>query len=225
METPRNQPSRRQRLALTLVVVALMIVGACVSQRRLQSTGRHRWWSGLGPVLPHDTFPADCKLCHVGVKWNTLKENFTFDHERKTGVKLEGAHNQARCLRCHNDRGEAKAFAAKGCVGCHEDYHYGQLDPDCTTCHTQETWRPYGQIAMHNRTRFPLTGAHLSLACQRCHPGARVGKFVPTDPECLTCHRADLAGTTNPPHIPLGWTDKCDRCHIPTRWEQASPPD
>jgi hypothetical protein len=95
----------------------------------------------------------------------------------------------------------------------------------CTTCHTQETWRPYGQIEMHNRTRFPLTGAHVSLACQRCHPGARVGKFVPTDPECLTCHRADLAGTTNPPHIPLGWTDKCDRCHIPTRWEQASPPD
>jgi hypothetical protein len=31
----------------------------------------------------------------------------------------------------------------------------------------------------------------------------------------------DLNGTTNPPHIALGWVDRCDRCHLPTRWSQG----
>ena len=40
----------------------------------------HRWWKGLGPVLPHESFPTDCKMCHVGDSWYQLKDNFRFDH-------------------------------------------------------------------------------------------------------------------------------------------------
>ncbi|MHC4956146.1 MAG: hypothetical protein ACYTGZ_20065 [Planctomycetota bacterium] len=213
-----------KRAGAFLFLIFILTVVACVSKRPLR-TAPHRWWSGMGPVLPHDSFPADCKLCHVGPKWNTLRDDFEFDHKAKTGVELVGAHKQAACLRCHNDRGPVTVFANRGCVGCHEDFHYGQLDKTCTPCHTQDSWRPFGQIELHNRTRFPLVGAHTNVACYRCHPGARVGKFVPTDTECLTCHRADLAATTNPPHIPLGYTDRCHRCHIPTRWEHATLPD
>ena len=75
----------------------------------------------------------------------------------------------------------------------------------------------------HARTRMPLVGAHATAACNRCHPGAFVGRFAPTDTECVTCHQLDLQNATNPPHIGLGWTADCNRCHIPTSWHQARP--
>ncbi len=202
------------------LAVTWCIVVACATQSP-GSGELNRWWAGLGPVLPHDSFPADCSLCHVGQEWNTLVKDFKFDHERETGIKLEGAHNQAKCLRCHNDRGPVRDFYDKGCLGCHEDFHYGDLGPNCTFCHTQKTWRPYGQIEMHNRTRFPLIASHTLVACNRCHPGAFVGNFMPTDTECLTCHTQELLNTQNPNHLNLGWVDNCDRCHSPTNWNDA----
>jgi len=180
---------------------------------------QHLWWAGLGPVLPHDDFPADCNLCHVGREWNTLVDDFQFDHAAETGVPLEGAHQRASCIRCHNDRGQVATFQAQGCAGCHEDIHLGTLGATCTDCHQQETWQAVGQIAQHNRTRFPLIGAHATAACIRCHEGADVGRFTPTSAECVTCHSYRLFQTTN--HVGLGWVDRCDRCHIPTEWRQG----
>lgn len=199
----------------------LVLLAACIAQGT-RTGSLHRWWAGLGPVLPHDTFPADCKLCHVGDTWDRLVDDFEFDHEHDTGVALVGAHRKAQCLRCHNDRGPVSVFQERGCIGCHEDYHRGDLGPNCSACHDQETWRPRGQIERHNRTRFPLTGVHALTACQRCHVGARVGKYLPLDTACLSCHADDLANAVNPPHIGLGWVDNCHRCHIPTQWNQAN---
>ena len=198
----------------------LLVVVACATQQAPRSGELHRWWAGLGPVLPHDSFPADCSVCHVGQDWNSLIPTFEFDHERETGVKLEGAHDRARCLRCHNDRGPVSTFMAKGCVGCHEDVHYGELGNDCASCHDENTWQPTGQIARHSRTRFPLVGAHAVVACHRCHPGTTVGNFVPTDNECSSCHQEEFAATTNPPH-PAAWANDCDRCHTPIAWRAA----
>ena len=205
----------------TLLLVAVFcLLTACMVERRGRSP-QHAWWRGQGPVVPHETFPADCALCHVGAKWQTLVEDFRFDHEAETGVRLEGAHEAAQCLRCHNDRGPVADFAARGCAGCHEDIHLGRLSPDCASCHKQDTWQPFGMQAMHNRTRFPLVGVHASTSCRRCHEGAEVGQFVPTDIECLTCHQDDLARADNPNHLGLGWVDNCDRCHLPTNWNEA----
>jgi len=207
----------------TLVLGALlanMVVAACIAQTTA-SVKQHMWWSSLGPVLPHQTFPADCALCHEGTDWQGVRADFRFDHEKETGVPLDGAHASAACLLCHNDRGPVATFAAQGCGGCHEDVHRAQLGRDCTRCHQENTWQPVGQFELHMRTRFPLIGAHASTACYRCHPGAEVGVFVPTDTECLTCHRTDLARAVNPNHAGLGWVDRCDRCHLPRTWNQA----
>ena len=205
---------------LALVLLAAVAIG-CAVQQEPGGGELHRWWAGLGPVVPHAQFPTDCKLCHVGANWNTLTSEFRFDHHKETGVPLRGAHAEARCLRCHNDRGPVRVFQARGCGGCHEDLHQGKLGVQCQECHDEATWQPRGQIERHDRTRFPLTGAHVAVACLRCHPGIDQGNLVPTDPECVTCHRADLAGTNNPPHTPLGWTARCDRCHQPTDWHDA----
>ncbi len=209
-------------IRLRLVLGMFFLVSACAVSVPDSGDGKvHRWWAGLGPVLPHDTFPSDCSECHEGSGWTSVKSEFRFDHEKETGFRLEGAHTGAMCLRCHNDRGPVGVFQARGCAGCHEDVHQGDLGQTCTTCHAQDQWRAVGQIEMHSRTRFPLAGAHALTACHRCHPGALVGNFMPTDNDCVTCHRAELAGTTNPPHLGLGWVDRCDRCHIPTSWNQA----
>lgn len=214
--------SKKRRPLPTLLALAT-IIAACVTGAapRAGSGSQHRWWSKLGPVLPHDNFPGDCKLCHVGDTWDTLVDDFAFDHEAETGVPLVGAHADARCLRCHNDRGPVGVFAARGCVGCHLDPHEGDLGKDCLQCHDQRNWQNGGKYERHVHTRFPLTGAHAAVSCHRCHPGSRVGEFVPTDTECLACHTDDLNNANNPPHIALGWVDNCDRCHIPTRWQHA----
>jgi len=213
---------RTNNRSLPLLLAFAVIVAACVSATRPGTGTQHRWWSGLGPVLPHDSFPADCKLCHLGDSWDQLVADFSFDHKARTGVALEGAHADARCLRCHNDRGPVGVFMERGCAGCHEDIHSGELGETCTTCHDQITWRPSEQYEKHVHTRFPLVGAHASVSCHRCHPGSRVGDFLPADTECLTCHTDDLNATQNPPHLGLGWVDNCDRCHMPTRWQQAT---
>jgi hypothetical protein len=199
---------------------ALSCVAACLTQSPT-AVKQHLWWSGLGPVLPHETFPADCSLCHEGQDWQGVRADFEFDHATETGYALAGAHARATCILCHNDRGPVAVFAAQGCAGCHEDVHRGQLGPDCASCHREETWQPFGQIERHARTRFPLVGVHAATACHRCHQGAEVGVFTPTDTECLTCHRTDLARAVNPNHAGLGWVDRCDRCHLPRTWNQA----
>ncbi len=208
------------KTSLPLALGLFFLFVACVT-RGSEPLEQNLWWEARGPVVPHETFPADCKLCHLGETWNSLTPDFEFDHEAETGVPLNGAHEQAKCLRCHNDRGPVETFAVQGCAGCHEDLHVGTLGTNCEDCHTEQTWRPVGQIALHNQTRFPLTGIHAATSCRRCHPGAEVGRFLPQDIECLTCHQEDLARANNPNHAALGWIDRCDRCHMPTDWNQA----
>ncbi|MEM7305623.1 MAG: hypothetical protein AAF682_03080 [Planctomycetota bacterium] len=210
---------KQRQTWITLLLSLLVLGAACAITDGPGRASRHRWWSGLGPVIPHDTFPADCTLCHLGSHWQEMVPDFKFDHEAETGFRLDGAHDDARCLRCHNDRGPVDYFVAQGCAGCHEDVHEATLGENCTSCHQQLTWQPVGMVAMHSRTRFPLHGVHASTSCQRCHPGAVVGHFLPVDTECVSCHQSDLLQTTN--HLGLGWVDRCDRCHQPTKWELA----
>lgn len=213
----------KTRQALTALLGGLWLLAVACASRQPREGDLHRWWSGLGPVLPHDTFPAECTLCHLERDWQSLRDDFEFDHAAETGVALVGAHQSAQCLRCHNDRGPVAVFTARGCAGCHEDVHFGRLGPDCASCHDQATWNPHGQVERHLRTRFPLVGVHAATACRRCHPGAEVGQFLPAPIECVDCHRDDLARALNPNHAGLGWIDRCDRCHMPTSWNQAEP--
>lgn len=182
---------------------------------------RNGWDQGLGPVVPHDTFPADCTLCHVGNDWSTIRSDFQFDHEKETGTKLDGAHADVACLLCHNDRGPVQAFAIQGCAGCHEDPHRGELGRNCKDCHGERTWQPEGQILRHGRTRFPLVGAHAAVACFRCHPGAQTGNFAGASTACEHCHQEDFQRAIAPDHRANGWTSDCQRCHRPESWSPA----
>ena len=200
--------------------MALYLVVACVANTAYTGPVQ-RWWQDRGPVVQHASFPGDCTLCHVAGSWNEIHADFEFDHLAETGHALDGAHASAECLRCHNDRGPVQTFAQRGCSGCHEDVHRGQLGPTCESCHGEDSWRVFDFIAEHNTTRLPLIGAHAAAACWSCHPGAQVGEFTRLDPDCSSCHQDALAQTTNPDHLASGWTTGCDRCHMATQWAGA----
>ena len=201
---------------VVLAFVTMVFLVACA-----QFTQRKGWNKAYGPVVPHDTMPADCTLCHESGSWNKLKVNFSYDHEKETGIALRGAHNTTQCLLCHNDRGPVKQFADRGCRGCHEDVHRGKLGSQCSDCHNEDTWHPTSAIAKHNQTRFPLVGAHAAADCTRCHVGAAMGDFQLPSIACESCHAQDAASSTGLDHLGQGLTDRCDRCHKPVAWKPA----
>ncbi|MBL8724178.1 MAG: hypothetical protein JNK49_09030 [Planctomycetes bacterium] len=199
--------------------VLLLLLGVVVACAAL--VPQHGWDANFGPVVPHDSFPADCSLCHQAGGWHQLRADFTYDHQKATGVELRGAHANAGCLLCHNDRGPVQQFAAQGCAGCHADPHLDRLGRNCGDCHQERTWTPNDAIARHDRTRFPLVGPHAAAACFRCHPGAQVGNFAGAPVECSQCHRDDRDRTVDPNHVQLGYVDRCERCHVPVDWRPA----
>lgn len=211
-----TRTSRRWWRRGLLAPLAYLLVVACVNFVPQQG-----WSPASGPVVPHDSFPADCSLCHQGSDWHTLRADFQYDHAKQAGVPLEGAHAKAACLLCHNDRGPVAKYAARGCAGCHEDPHTGQLGANCKDCHDERTWHPRDAIARHDRTRFPLVGAHAAAACFRCHPGAQVGNFAGAAIECIACHQSNFASTTDPNHVLLQFSQDCQTCHLPVGWQPA----
>jgi hypothetical protein len=218
----RERSSRTERPGVLLAKLGVVLLALCGAWA-CASIGRggvevQEWWTRRGPVVPHDSFPADCSLCHEGEGWQTIRADFEYDHEAETGVALQGAHERAECLRCHNDRGPAGIFAARGCVGCHGDVHQGKLGANCADCHGEDDWRPKEAIALHDRSGFPLVGSHAATPCWRCHVGASEGLFTGTDSACASCHQDDLARAQSPDHAAQGWVSGCDRCHISTTW-------
>jgi hypothetical protein len=120
------------------------------------------------------------------------------------------------------------------CTDCHQDRHAGQLAkrPDggrCESCHDVDGFEP-ARFAPedHDRTRFPLAGAHLAVPCDDCHEEvprerlralgfARDGgtgsteqlRFAST--ACAECHRDPHRGQT----ARLG---TCESCHAVEAW-------
>jgi hypothetical protein len=212
--------SRSEQSRAALAPALLLLVAATCAVLR-PDTPPQEWDDDWGPLVPHKTFPADCGICHVPERWDVLRADFSFDHAKETGFPLEGAHEGAACLRCHNDFGPVEEYVARGCAGCHLDVHRAELGSNCLECHNQRDWRPDGLVAEHARTRFPLVGAHIAAACEKCHERAPTGSYRGAPTRCELCHRDDLARAQSPDHAASGWTTSCERCHFPTGWNGA----
>ena len=206
-------PSLRARSVLLVALVLAACVGGQVAELgdggarlpwRANQGAQHEWWNERGLVIPHASFPADCRLCHLEGDWSKLRPDFEFDHAAETGVALEGAHAAAQCLRCHNDRGPVRAFSQRGCVGCHDDVHQGVRSTGCDQCHGQDNWRVDEDRLAHARSRFPLVGPHASAACRDCHVGIPAGVLEPLDTSCESCHTDDLDRARDPDHARPG---------------------
>ncbi len=167
----------------------------------------------------HAGFPTTCQECHLVAGWRPAK----FEHTA-TGFPLTGAHTRATCTGCH--AGGRYAGTPGDCNTCHDPDYARTTSPnhraagiptDCQRCHSTTAWRPANFD--HDRTPFPLTGAHTRLDCTRCHKGGGYGG-VPTD--CNSCHNADYARSTNPNHQASSFPTQCQSCHNTSAWRPAT---
>lgn len=180
-----------------------------------------------------------CERCHIDHHGEDFELVFWgeegtegFDH-RDTGYVLEGAHSRVACRGCHKpdllgqrdllvrhkkDPSRTYLGLETACLGCHADPHSGQFqERGCTTCHGQEKWKPTSGFD-HAASRYPLTGAHGRVACERCHPTEAAADGGPPRVRyrglafgrCEDCHRDPHAGR-------LGRS--CRNCHGTATWK------
>lgn len=124
-----------------------------------------------------------CESCHNESSW---KKNVEFDHELSR-FPLLGRHQNVPCASCHKSR--AYRDVEKSCSGCHADTHHQQrLGPNCQNCHNAFAWTRWKFD--HQRTNFPLTGAHVGLKCESCH-NKPTGSVVTAPTSCFGCHQSD----------------------------------
>jgi hypothetical protein len=142
-----------------------------------------------------------CASCHTERSWKDTK----FDHA-KTDFPLLGRHARVKCESCHRDADYKRT--PKDCLGCHrkDDVHQGQLGVKCESCHDEVTWKK--ARFDHARTRFPLVGSHLVVACAKCHVSQR---YKDARTECAACHARDDVHKKR-----LG--PKCEDCHNVRSW-------
>lgn len=170
---------------------------------------------------PHGTLPPslDCTSCHTNASWKELRTPLPFDHARQTRFPLTGQHERASCLACHlNAKFDEPKLSVNDCSACHVDVHQGRLGTDCASCHAPTRFRDVNGVGLHVRTGFPLTGAHLQVACAACHGDARNGAYAPVSAECVACHRKDYTGATVVDHVAAGFPTDCRRCHSDLTW-------
>jgi hypothetical protein len=164
-----------------------------------------------------NNFDRDCLRCHTQNAWSPS----TFDHST-TAFPLTGAHRSISCMACHTS---GYTSLPADCWSCHQKDYNSASDPnhavnnfdrDCLRCHTQSAWSP--STFDHSTTAFPLTGAHVPLACQACHADGYTG----TPRDCYFCHETDYNTTVDPNHRAAGFPLACQNCHSTVRWAGAS---
>jgi hypothetical protein len=139
-----------------------------------------------------------------------------FDHN-KTRYPLRGMHASiSSCTQCHTKM----VFTDVGhsCADCHADIHRGQLGANCADCHSVKGWQVSIKDIKQHQNRFPLIGAHSTVACDACHTRAATGQFVGLSTACISCHTTDFQKATNPSHTALGFPSDCQQCHTMDSW-------
>ena len=172
----------------------------------------------------------DCEYCHNEKAWKPAPG---FDHNSPDyQYALKGKHAKVKCSGCHKTEKDpekhgfpaprAETFLRFGplefgsCTDCHKDVHENRFGQRCQGCHVVDGWAIIRNASkereFHEKTRFPLKGAHLETECRACHgpfPG-QAAKFKGLKFEaCLDCHPDAHQGqlTTNKA------VTECTTCH------------
>lgn len=149
-------------------------------------------------------FGQDCAVCHSPNGW----EPATFNHDL-SAFKLEGKHADVSCESCHQNN--IFKGTPQDCYSCHQkdDEHNGQFGTDCAACHDSSDWD--NATFDHTRSNFPLTGAHINVACENCHQN---GVFKGAPSTCISCH-------ADPAFHAGAFGAECASCHNTSNWNQA----
>jgi hypothetical protein len=160
------------------------------------------------------TYANDCARCHTESTY--APSTFSISNHEPTRFPLSGSHMAVPCRACHK-RTDTKElvfhFAALECASCHRDVHEGKMKSPtgegCRSCHSTDAWKP--ARFDHSTTKFPLSGKHLSLTCDKCHREyPRIGQLSTS---CESCHTDQHGG-----QFAAGQGTECASCHTPTGW-------
>jgi hypothetical protein len=196
---------------------------------------RARRWMGLERECaschqdPHrGEVGTTCERCHDQKAWAPATR---FDHARSR-YPLTGAHRDVKCLQCHatpalvtghDERGQPiprwKPVPFQECSSCHRDPHANRFGPACARCHTTRAWKAIDARGFeHDRTRYPLRGAHARVECATCHDPVRAWGQKPAFARCGDCHRDAHGGTATL----AGKAVDCAACHDVTAFDRAT---
>ncbi|MFA7273813.1 MAG: hypothetical protein WC044_08085 [Crocinitomicaceae bacterium] len=169
---------------------------------------------------------TDCKRCHNNNSWKSLSLGSDFDHD-KTDFPLVGLHAGVSCDKCHKSGDFKKALNFTNCMDCHDDYHKGELKlasetvTDCKRCHSTEksfTNSSFG-FPDHEKTKFPLQGAHVATPCFSCHKKTTDNRwnFKFKSQKCIDCHDNIHKETISAKYYP---EQNCQVCHSAESWKE-----
>ncbi len=185
-------------------------------------------------------FGASCSGCHNTGSWKRAGRSGPFDHKR-TDFPLRGLHASVACDRCHKPGLPLRLPFGK-CTDCHADPHLGQFarradQGRCEACHDVNGFKPARFVVEdHQKTAYPLAGAHLAVPCDACHkpvsadairrvvPAARTSgasratQFRFPGTRCADCHRDPHQGEVSR-HVKAGG---CEACHRVESWREIA---
>lgn len=164
---------------------------------------------------------SDCGSCHAETGFKPAK--FDRTAHAATAFPLKGKHLELRCVECHKPEGRDAVFKTGKltCAECHTDQHGGEFagapwNNQCGSCHDESGFRPSKFTpARHAEGKFPLTGAHARVACEKCHKPMADAKangqprqYHFASRACTTCHE-------NRHQTKVA----CDTCHTTEAWK------
>ncbi|MEO8846783.1 MAG: cytochrome c3 family protein [Kofleriaceae bacterium] len=184
----------------------------------------------------HAKLGNDCASCHPDhrgtsaalVKWPGDRDHF--DHTLAAYV-LSGGHAKVACRDCHkaaflfgpiadalsaDERPKTYLGLPTACVRCHADVHEPTLGTECTKCHDTASWRTRSTAFDHDKTKYPLVGAHVKVECTKCHGGTtqKLKQLHPAFDTCKTCHKDPHAGVMGKA------ATACATCHREAAWKE-----
>lgn len=203
---------------------------------------------GYHAVATHQGTALACRTCHSEhngrpfqlVKWPGSRGRDGFDHTQ-AGWALQGGHTKSSCNACHKaslvtvasvrsdtSLSVQRTFLGLGtaCAACHLDEHRGRASKQCTDCHTVDAWKPAPKFD-HDRTRFPLTGQHNQVHCDKCHavrqeittgPGGSADSSFVDFRATRVSDEAGCAGCHPSPHKEAARVGACEKCHSTAGW-------
>lgn len=171
----------------------------------------------------NNKFGNDCRKCHSEFSFTQVKGMDAFNHDI-TDFPLKGRHQNVDCKACHKGS-LTQALAYKQCSNCHSDYHQRQfarqgVSPDCAECHSVDGFAPSSfTIEQHDRSEFPLEGAHLATPCFACHKTDTGWNFAFGSKECTQCHDNFHEDVLSDKYLP---NNECKNCHSVSAWSEIT---
>lgn len=98
-------------------------------------------------------FGTECGTCHNANSWKA----WSFDHDRRTRFRLDGAHKGLDCHACHIKPTSGKISLSGNCASCHsgDDIHDGGFGPNCQRCHETSSFRKLKPSVIFTPARKP----------------------------------------------------------------------